>query len=246
MTSMDKLNVSQLPPQEAFFSTLKNENISAEDYHQCQRVWEDKDMKTMKEFLTWYNNKDVEPMLKAIDKMFQFNQNRRIDMFKDGMSVPGLVLKYIFQDLPDYFTVLDEKNKDLYDLYKNNIVGSPSIIFHRYHEKDKTFIRPAEYTAPKPCQFYGVDTNALYLWSIKQKMPTGHFVRQKKENGLKRQAPRRYERMVIDWLEWEAKNTGQLIRHQGNDKEKVIGRRRLPVDGFCKGTNTMYEFQRCL
>jgi hypothetical protein len=43
MTSMDKLNVSQLPPQEAFFSTLKNENISAEDYHQCQRVWEDKD-----------------------------------------------------------------------------------------------------------------------------------------------------------------------------------------------------------
>jgi hypothetical protein len=38
-------------------------------------------------------------------------------------------LKYMFQDLPDYFTVLDEKNKDLYDLYKNNIVGSPSIIF---------------------------------------------------------------------------------------------------------------------
>jgi hypothetical protein len=100
-------------------------------------------MKTMKEFLTWYNNKDVEPMLEAIDKMFQFNQNRRIDMFKDGISVPGLVLKYMFQDLPDYFTVPDEKNKDLHDLYKNNIVGGPSIVFHRYHEKDKTFIRPA-------------------------------------------------------------------------------------------------------
>ena len=27
MTSLDKLNVSQLPPHEAFFSTLKNENI---------------------------------------------------------------------------------------------------------------------------------------------------------------------------------------------------------------------------
>ena len=77
-------------------------------------------------------------------------------------------------------------------------------------------------------------------------MPTGHFVRRKKEDGFKRQAPRRYERMAIDWLEWEAKNTGQLIRHQGNDKEKVIGRRRLPVDGFCKDTNTVYEFQGCL
>jgi hypothetical protein len=58
-----------------------------------------------------------------------------------------------------------------------------------------------------------------------QKMPTEHFVRRKKEDGLKRQAPRRYERMAIDWLEWEAKNTGQHIRHQGNDNEKVIGRR---------------------
>jgi hypothetical protein len=177
MTSLDKLNVSQLPPHEAFFSTLKNENISAEDYQLCQRVWQDNDMKTMKEFLTWNNNKDVEPMLEAIDKMFQFTQNRRIDMFKDGISVPGLTLKYMFQDLSDYFTVPDEKNKDLYDLYKNDIVGVPSIVFHRYHEKDKTFIRPAEYTDPKPCQLiYGVDANALYLWSIMQKMPTGHFV----------------------------------------------------------------------
>lgn len=96
----------------------------------------------------------------------------------------------MFQDLPDYFTLPDEKNKDLYDLYKNSIVGGPSLVFHRYHEKDRTFIRPAEYTDPKPCKLiYGVDANALYLWSIMQKMPTGHFVRRKKEDGFKRQAP---------------------------------------------------------
>ena len=82
--------------------------------------------KTMNAFLVWYNNKDVEPMLEDINKMFQFNQNRCIDMFKDGISVSGLVLKYMFQDLPDYFTVPDEKNKDLYDLYKNNIVARAS------------------------------------------------------------------------------------------------------------------------
>ena len=84
MTSLDKLNVSQLPPHEAFFSTLKNENISAEDYQLCLNVWTENDMKTMKEVLTWYNNKDVEPMLETIDKMFQLNQNRRIDMFPDS------------------------------------------------------------------------------------------------------------------------------------------------------------------
>ena len=60
------------------------------------------------------------------------------------------------------------------------------------------------------------------------------------------QAPRRYECMAINWLEWEAKNTGQHIRHQGNDSEKLIGMKRLPVDGFCRDTNTVYEFQGCI
>jgi hypothetical protein len=52
---LDKLNANQLPPHEAVNSTLKSENISAEDYQLCQTVWEDNDMKTMKEFLIWYN-----------------------------------------------------------------------------------------------------------------------------------------------------------------------------------------------
>jgi hypothetical protein len=51
------------------------------------------------------------------------------------------------------------------------------------------------------------------------------------------------ECMAIDWLEWEVKNTGQHIRHKGNDSEKFIGMKRLPVDGLCRHTNTVYEFQ---
>ena len=122
MTSLEKLNISQLPPHETFYSTLKNGNISLEEYQLCQKVWVDNNMTPMKEFLTWYNNKDVEPLLEAIDKMYRYYQNQNADMFKDGISVPGLTLKYMFQDLPDYFTIPDEKNKDLYQLYKNNIV----------------------------------------------------------------------------------------------------------------------------
>jgi len=95
-----------------------------QDYQLCQRVWQDNDMQTVKEFLIWYNNKDIKPMLEAIDKMFQFNQNRRIDMFKD-ISVPGLVLKYMFQDLPDYFTVPNEKNKDLYMICTRTTSSEP-------------------------------------------------------------------------------------------------------------------------
>jgi G:T-mismatch repair DNA endonuclease (very short patch repair protein) len=203
-------------------------------------------MTTMKEFLTWYNNKDVEPLLEAIDKMYRYYQNQNIDILKDGISVPGPTLKYMFPDLPDYFTLPDEKNKDLYQLYKNNIVGGPSIVFHRYNESDVMTIRPTDYEVPETCKkIIGCDANAHYLWSIMQEMPTEHFVRRKSENQFRRDTPRRYEQKAIEWLEWEAKNTGYHVRHQGNHKEKVIGRRRLPVDGYVKETNTVYEFQRC-
>jgi hypothetical protein len=175
MTSLRKLNVSQLPPHKAFYSTLKNGSISVEEYQLCQKVWEENNMTTMKEFLTWYNNKDVEPLLEAIGKMYLYYQNQNLDNFKDGISVPCLTLKYmkyIFQDLPDYFTIPNEKNKDLYQLYKNNIAGGPSIVFHRYHERDVTTIRPRDYEEPKACKkIIGYDANAIYLWSIMQEMP---------------------------------------------------------------------------
>ena len=96
-------------------------------------------MSTMKDFLVWYNNKDVEPMLQAIDKMFIYYQNLH----------PGLTLKYMFQDLPNYVTIPDKRNNDLHRLLKDNIVGGHSIVFYRYHERNVTTIRPAEYDDPK-------------------------------------------------------------------------------------------------
>lgn len=177
MTSLDKLDATTLPPHEAFFSTLKNSNITKDEYDYCQAIFKGRGMTSMKDFLIWYNNKDVEPMLQALEKMFQFYQSRKIDMFKDGVSVPGLTMKYLFQDLPVYFTLPNEKYKDVYRMLKDNIVGGPSIVFHRYHEKDITHIRPAEYDDPKPCKkVVGFDANALYLWSIMQDMPTGNFI----------------------------------------------------------------------
>ena len=84
-------------------------------------------MTTLRDFLVWYNNRDVVPFLEAIDKQFAFYQQQRIDMFKDGISVPGLTLLYLFNDLPPntYFTVFNRTNSDLHELVKDNIVGGP-------------------------------------------------------------------------------------------------------------------------
>ena len=97
----------------------------------------------MHDYLIWYNNRDVTPYLEAISKQFAFYCDRDIDMFKDGISVPGRSLLYLFNDLPNdtFFTIFNQTNSDLHHLVKDNIVGGPAIIFHRYHEKDITKIR---------------------------------------------------------------------------------------------------------
>ncbi|CAB4020669.1 Hypothetical predicted protein, partial [Paramuricea clavata] len=146
--SLDKLNHCSLPPRETFHSTLSGTDITEEQYEYCQGVWDEENMTTLRDFLVWYNNLDVVPFLEAIDKMSNFWQERNIDMFKDGVSVPGLTMKYLFSNIPGtYFSLFSEKDKDMYYSMKDNNVGGPSIIFNRYHEKGKSFIRKEEMRA---------------------------------------------------------------------------------------------------
>ena len=242
MDDLQKLEDRVLPPQSAFFSQLKNEGISDADYARCQAVWHDNQMKTMRDFLVWYNNRDVIPFLQAIDKQFAFYQQHNIDMFKDGISVPGLSLLHLFNDLPNdtYFTVFNRTNSDLHQLVKDNIVGGPAIIFHRYHEKDVTKIRGGGETCRS---IVGYDANALYLWAIMQDMPTGWYTRRREENKFRPQQAQPYGQMAIQWLTRESDQTGCTIRHQGNGREKRIG--KLPVDGWCAETRTAYQFHGC-
>ncbi|KAI8516762.1 hypothetical protein Bbelb_053430 [Branchiostoma belcheri] len=251
MDSLDKLDEPRLPGPDAFHSKLRDSDIEAEDYQYCLQVWEDQSMTTMRDFLVWYNNKDVGPMVDAVQKMFDFYKDLGIDMFKDGISVPGLTLKFLFMNLPSttYFTLVD--NEEVYRLFKDNIVGGPSIIFHRHHEKGKTYIRADEMKEmgrePKLCQkVVGFDANALYLWALMQDMPSGHYIRRQAETGFKPEdsAPAR-GRMATEWLDWVAQERDLAIRHQFNSTEKRVGPRRIPVDGFCSATGEIFQFHGC-
>ena len=242
MDNLQKLEDRVLPPQSAFFSRLKNEGISNDDYALCQAVWRDNGMETLREYLIWYNNRDVTPFLDAIAKQAAFYHNRHIDIFKDGISVPGLALSYMFNDLPPntFFTVFNETSKDLHHLVKDNIVGGPAIIFHRYHEKDVTKIRRGRETCRK---IVGYDANALYLWALMQDMPTGWYTRRREENKFRPQQAQPFGQMAVQWLTWESAKSGCTIRHQVNGREKRIGKRR--VDGWCAETRTAYQFHGC-
>ena len=60
------------------------------NYQYMTSVWQQKNMRTFKDFLRSYNNKDVVPTLEAKQKMIDFYHNEGIDMLKLGCILPNL------------------------------------------------------------------------------------------------------------------------------------------------------------
>ena len=247
MDNLEKLKWTSLPSHQDFFSTLKNSNISNEEYTYCQQIWKDEEVTTMKDYLIWYNNRDVVPFLEAVEKKFMFYCQLGVDMFKDGISVPGLTVKYLFKTTEANFALYDSKNSDLHQLVRDNMVGGPSIIFHHYHEAGLTHLRSDIYKEDcKTCEaIVGYDVNALYLWCLMQDMPVGTYVQQRAEDQFKPHQAEVWGKMATEWMEWESNQIGNPIRHKYNSKEKHIGKQQLPVDGWCAKTNTVYQFHGC-
>ena len=54
-------------------------------------------MQTMRDFLVWYNNRDVTPFVEALEKQKAFYKNHQLDMCKDAMSLPNLAEKIMYQ-----------------------------------------------------------------------------------------------------------------------------------------------------
>ena len=57
-------------------------------------------MSSMRDFLIWYNNLDVKPMLEAVAKQCAIYEVKGIDMLKDAISLPGLAVRWLFASIP--------------------------------------------------------------------------------------------------------------------------------------------------
>ena len=75
----NKLYESKLLDYDLWYSSLKNKNVSVEDYNEANKLYTDNNFKNMFDFhkfclyifdyLEYYNNCDVIPMVEAVNKM---------------------------------------------------------------------------------------------------------------------------------------------------------------------------------
>lgn len=250
--STDKLDDTKLPPMgDDWFSSLKQKSVlddgkqsPLENYKFLESIWKYHDMKTFRDFLQWYNNLDVKPFVKGVLNYCKMYWEKNIDVFKVAFSIPGLARLNLFnasEKKHAVFPLFDFSTKDIYRTIQDNIVGGPSIIFTRYHESGKTFLRG---NFEKPCKrIVGYDANALYLHCIGQNMPVGYFIIRRECDGFKAEKMSKYWNMFI-WMDWVSGSKNCKILHKlNNNHEKRVG--PFPVDGYDPITKTIYQYNGC-
>lgn len=159
------LKHSKMPTINRFYDEFRKKHIKKVEYHHIVSRYQN-----LYELPRDYNNCDVIPSVEATYKLSYFFKNLGLNIHKDGISVSGLMLKYLWKlKEPNCEFKLFKGNEVLYHKYKNNLVGGPSIVFNHYHERNKTLIRNK--TSCK--KILGYDANALYLRAIGQNMLCG-------------------------------------------------------------------------
>ena len=79
-------------------------------------------MSSFKEFLRWYNNKDVVPTLEAMQKMVAFYHDKGIDMLKFGGTLPNLANICLHKSTDAKFYPFTEGDKDLLEKFAKTLL----------------------------------------------------------------------------------------------------------------------------
>ena len=130
-------------------------------------------MSSFKDFLRWYNKKDVVPILEVRQKLIAFYRDKDIDMLKLGCTLPNLSNICLQKSTDAKFYPFTERDKDLLDKTQEHVVRGPSIVFTRKAVVDETLFRKL---TNKCKSFVGNDANPLYPYSMCETMPTSLYM----------------------------------------------------------------------
>ena len=172
VTSIEKLQETKLPPKEAFYSKLLNEEILDEDYQHALNVWNTFDCQTLQDYHDLYLKSDV--LLLA--DVFENFRKTCLKYYKldpcHYYTAPGLawdaclkLTKQELQLLTDY---------DMLMMFEKGIRGGISHISKRYVEANNKYMKDFDKTKPSTFIQY-LDANNLYGWAMSQKLPTHGF-----------------------------------------------------------------------
>ncbi|VDI52955.1 Hypothetical predicted protein [Mytilus galloprovincialis] len=167
-----KLEETQLPSKEDFFSTLTGDHISDEDYAHAQRVWKAFECKTMRDYHNLYLESDV-AILEDI-----FEDFRNICLKHYGLdpahyfTSPGLAYDAALKTTGVRLELLSDP--DMLLMLERGTRGGVAMISHRHSKANNPYMANYDSTQQTKYLTY-LDANNLYGWAMSQPLPTGDF-----------------------------------------------------------------------
>ena len=201
-------------------------------------------MTTFKDFLQWYNNKDVVPTLEAMQKMVQFYHQKEIDMLKLGCTLPNLANTFLHKSTKEKVYPFCESDRDLCEKIREDMTGGPLILFTRKAVVDETFIRDSSNVCKS---IVGIDASQLYPYSICQDMPTGWYTRWEFDSDMQKfktrhNRSRNFENMVMSYYQETRPECRTESFHTSGNQKKIDC---FNVDGYCNHCKTVFEAMGC-
>ena len=201
-------------------------------------------MNSFKDFLRWYNNKDVVSALEAMEKMIAFYHEKDIDMLKLGCSLPNLANICLQNSTDAKFYPFTEGDKDLLEIFREDVVGGPSIVCTRKALVDETFIRKSTNICKS---IVGIDASQLYPDSMCHPMLTELYRRWDIDLKTSRFTPRQnktrsFEHIVTFYFQRTRQDCKIESFHTRGRQKKIDC---FSVDGFCSHCNTVFAAMGC-
>ena len=100
-----------------------------ENYAFLRNIWVSEAMKSFKDFLMWYNNKDVVSTLEAMQKLIEFYHQKEIDKLCLGCTSRNLADICLHKLTDSNFYPSTESDKDLLEKIREGNVGGLSFFY---------------------------------------------------------------------------------------------------------------------
>ena len=172
MDDFEKFKKQSLPKKTSFFSRLKQEKVSDEDFEHAQKVWKECKLKNMGDFHDLYLKTDV---LLLADVMENFRKLCEKHYELDPahfFTVHGMAWDAMLKMTGIKLELLEDV--DMLLMIEKGIRGGISNAFKRYAKANNKFMKDFD-PAEKSSFIVYLDANNLYGWAMSKPLPVGGF-----------------------------------------------------------------------
>jgi len=174
MADRDVFKETSLPPKEAFYSKLKMEGITNDEYERAQQMWTRYGCQTMEDYTSLYVKLDTVLLADV------FEQFRRLAFWQYGLdpahcwTLAGYTWEAALKFTGVQLELITDPN--IYLMVESAIRGGISTVSNRLATANNKYLEKKSYDPSKPTSFImSWDVINLYGYCMLSKLPCGNF-----------------------------------------------------------------------